>query len=137
MFYHYSGHVSHIIRNRRSALLSVCLARMVFMQRQRMKTCRCGLALSNLKYENFTSPSGRLRQRLHQKAYHTCSTITFPHSTNQIIDLWRCRDRCCRHFLNCLFTTTTTCTSNFARVCFVRSFLAHRNWRLIEFIDSN
>ena len=28
---------------------------------------------------------------LHQKACRTCSTITFLHSTNQIIDLWRCR----------------------------------------------
>ena len=26
-----------------------------------------------------------------QKACHTCCMITFPHSTNQIIDLWRCR----------------------------------------------
>ena len=35
------------------------------------------------------------RQKLHQRACRTCSTILFPHSTNQIIDLWRCR-RCCR-----------------------------------------
>ena len=26
-----------------------------------------------------------------QKACRTCSTIIFPHSTNQIIELWRCR----------------------------------------------
>ena len=30
-----------------------------------------------------------------QAACRTSSTILFPHSTNQIIDLWRCR-RCCR-----------------------------------------
>ena len=30
-----------------------------------------------------------------QGACRTSSTILFPHSTNQIIDLWRCR-RCCR-----------------------------------------
>ena len=35
---------------------------------------------------------------LHQKACRTCSTIIFPHSTNQIIDLWRCR----RQILNSL-----------------------------------
>jgi len=27
---------------------------------------------------------------LHQKACHTCCTTVFPHSTNHIIDLWRC-----------------------------------------------
>ena len=43
-----------------------------------------------------------LRQKLHQKSCRTCSTIVFPHSTNQIINLWRCRGRCCRHFLNSL-----------------------------------
>ena len=45
----------------------------------------------NLKYENFTSSFGRLVKTLHQKACRTCSTIIFLHSTNQIIDLWRCR----------------------------------------------
>ena len=38
-------------------------------------------------------------KRLRQKA---CSTIIFPHLTNQIIDLWRCRCCWCRHFLNSL-----------------------------------
>ena len=51
------------------------------------------------KNENFTSSFGRLRQKLHQKACCTCSTIIFSHSGNQIIHLWRCRSRCCRHFL--------------------------------------
>ena len=39
---------------------------------------------------------------LHQKACRTCSTIIFPHSINQIIDLWRCRRFYGRHFLNSL-----------------------------------
>ena len=39
-------------------------------------------------------------QTLHQKACRTCSTIIFLHSTNQIIDLWRCR--CRRQILNSL-----------------------------------
>ena len=39
---------------------------------------------------------------LHQKACRTCSTIIFLHSTNQIIDFWRCRCRCCRQILNSL-----------------------------------
>ena len=54
----------------------------------------------NFQYENFTSSLGRLCQKLHQKACRTCSTIIFPHSTNQIIHSWSCRCRCCRHFLN-------------------------------------
>ena len=29
---------------------------------------------------------------MHQKACRTCSTIIFPRSTNQVIDLWRCLD---------------------------------------------
>ena len=38
-------YVGNVVQNRRSAL-SFCLARMVFMQRQRMKVYWCGLALS-------------------------------------------------------------------------------------------
>ena len=41
-------------------------------------------------------------KNLQQKACRTCSTIIFPHSANQIIDLWCCRRRCRRHFLNSL-----------------------------------
>ena len=39
---------------------------------------------------------------LHQKACCTCSTIVFPHSTNQIIDLWRFFWRCRREIFNSL-----------------------------------
>ena len=40
-------------------------------------------------------------KKLHQKACRTCSTIIFPHSTNQTIDLCCC---CCPcHFLIYLF----------------------------------
>ena len=41
-------------------------------------------------------------KKLHQKACRTCSTIIFARSTNQIIDLGRCR--CRGHFLNSLVT---------------------------------
>ena len=37
---------------------------------------------------------------MHQKACRTRSTIIFLHSTNQIIDLWRCRRRCRHQILN-------------------------------------
>ena len=39
---------------------------------------------------------------MYQKACRTCSTTIFLHSTNQIIDLWRCRWRCSRQILNSL-----------------------------------
>ena len=51
----------------------------------------------NFKYENFTPSFGRLRQKF---------APIFPHSTNQTIDLWRCRGRCRRHFLNFLLKDT-------------------------------
>ena len=41
-------------------------------------------------------------QKLHQKACRTCSTITFPHLANQIIDLWRRHRRWRRHLVNSL-----------------------------------
>ena len=59
----------------------------------------------NLKYENFTSSFGRLRQNIAPKACRTCSTIIFLYSTNQIIDLWRCRWRCRRQILNSLLAS--------------------------------
>ena len=42
----------------------------------------------NLKYENFTSLLGRLRQN---NAPKSVLHVIFLRSTNQIIDLWRCR----------------------------------------------
>ena len=53
--------------------------------------------------ERFTAagwrcPHRHLEDCQNQKACRTCSTIILPHSTNQIIDLWRCR----RHFFNYL-----------------------------------
>ena len=63
----------------------------------------------NVKYENFTLSFGRLRQNIApRKACSTCSTIIFLHSTNQIIDLWRCRWHCRRQILTYLMTMTTT-----------------------------
>ena len=48
---------------------------------------------------------------MHQKASRTCSTIIFPHSTNQIIVFWRCRCPCCHPCLSSLGTTGTATTS--------------------------
>ena len=43
-------------------------------------------------------------KKLNQKACRTCSTIIFSHSTNQIVDLWRCRRYCRCHFLTSLLS---------------------------------
>jgi len=45
----------------------------------------------NLKYENFTSSFDRLRQNIAPKSVLPVQHDYFLHSTNQIIDLWRCR----------------------------------------------
>ena len=89
---------------RRRQILFACLARMIFMQRQRMKNL-----LLWARDVDRTSKIKISRRRLieyvenfHQKACRTCSTIIFPRSTNQSIDLWLCRRRCRRHFLNSL-----------------------------------
>ena len=72
-------------------------ARMVFMKRRRIKDLlqRACVVARTL---NMKTSRGRLAhyvKTLHQKACRTCSTICFPHSTNQFIDLWR-RHCCCR-----------------------------------------
>ena len=45
----------------------------------------------NLKCENFTSSFGRLRQNIAPKSVPHVQHDCFLYSTNQIIDLWRCR----------------------------------------------
>ena len=47
-------------------------------------------------------------------AWRTCSTIIFPHSTNQIVHFWRRRCCCRRAFLSSLLCFhARTCVSNF------------------------
>ena len=68
-----------------------------------LKIFRCELALSSEpQIWKFHLVLRQIKSKLHQKACCTWSTIIFPHSTNQIIDLWRCRGRCHQHFLNFL-----------------------------------
>ena len=58
----------------------------------------------NLKYENLRRHLVDYVKELHQKAWRACSTNILPHSTNQIIDVWRCPGQCRRHFLNSLLS---------------------------------
>ena len=64
----------------------------------------------NLKYKNSRRHLVDYVKELHQKAWRTCSTIIFPHSTKQIVDLWRCPGRCRRHFLNSLLGSLRSTT---------------------------
>ena len=78
-------YLSHYTKRARCTF--VCLARMA-VKAENENFIAAGLRCrQNLKYENFTSSFGILRQTLHQKACHTCSTIIFPRSANQVIDL--------------------------------------------------
>ena len=68
-------------------------ARVVFMSRKRMKDLlpRACVVVRTSKMKTSPRRLADYVKRLHQKACRTCSTIIFLHSTNQIIDLWRCQ----------------------------------------------
>ena len=77
---------------------------MVFMWRQRVKDLLLRAPVV-VRTSNMKISRRRLAdyvKTLHQKAWRTCSTIIFLHSTNQIIDLWRCRWCCRSQILNSL-----------------------------------
>ena len=84
--------VGHVVQTRRSAFSFAWHEWFHVKAKNERFTVASSRCRQNLKYENFTSLSGRL----HQKACRTCTTIIFLHSTNQIIDLWRCCCRCRR-----------------------------------------
>ena len=91
---------------------SVCLVRMVFKftwgQRMKNLLLRACVVVRTSNMKISRRPLADYVKTMHKKACRTCSTIIFPHSANQIIDLWRCRGRCCRHFLNSLFAGGST-----------------------------
>ena len=86
-------HVDHVVQHTRIALSLAWYERFSCKLRQRVKDlllrARVVVRTSNMKISR-----RRLAdyvKTLHQKACRTCSTIIFHHSTNQIIDLKRCR----------------------------------------------
>ena len=83
-----------------------CLARMVFHVKAKNErfTAPDSRRRQNLKYENSRRHLVDYVKELDQKAWRACSAIIFPHSTNQIIDLWHCPGRCRRHFLTSLLS---------------------------------
>ena len=72
------------------------------MQRQRMKDLLLRVrVVVKLNVKNESSTSSVERQNIASKSVqHVQHDSIFPHSTNQIIDLWRCR--CPSNFLNFL-----------------------------------
>ena len=69
----------------------------------------CGLALPSKHVQSNMKISRRyLAKNCTKKRVARAARLFFPHSTNQIIDLWRCRCRCCRRFLNSLVKVTIT-----------------------------
>ena len=77
---------------------------MVFMWSKEWKIYCCGLFSWEPQKLKFHAVLWRTTSKnLHERACRTCSTILFPHSTNQINDLWRCRRCCRRRFVNSLF----------------------------------
>ena len=104
-------HVDYVVQNRRTAL-SLAWYEWFSCKGKEWKIYCCEFALSSEpQIWNFTS-SFHYVKTLHQKACRTCSTIIFLHSTNQIIDLWRCRWRCRRQILNSLLRYRRTLTWN-------------------------
>jgi len=75
---------------------------MVFTRRLRMKDLllRARRVLKTSKVKISRRRLADYVKKLHQKACQTHTTIIFLHSTNQIIDLWRCHCRWHRDFLN-------------------------------------
>ena len=97
-------HVDHVVQNRRTAL-SLAWYEWFSCKGKEWKIYCCEFALSSLRTSTMKISLRRLAdyvKTLHQKACRTCSTIIFLHSTNQIIDLWRCRWHCRRQILNSL-----------------------------------
>ena len=66
------------------------------IQRMRDLLLCVHFVVKTLRFGHFTLSFGKLRQELYWSACRTCSTIIFPHSTNQIIVFWRCRLRSLR-----------------------------------------
>ena len=100
-------HVDYVVQNTRTAL-SLPWYEWFSCKGKEWKIYCCELALSTMRTSNMKISHRLLAdyvKSLHQKACRTCSTIIFLHSTNQIIDLWRCRWRCLRQILKFLISS--------------------------------
>ena len=101
-------HVNYFVQNRRTALSLAWYEWFswkgkewkILLLRARVVVRTSNLKISRRRLAEYV-------KTLHQKACRTCSTIIFLHSTNQIIDLWRCRWRCRRQILNSLLPCVT------------------------------
>jgi len=74
---------------------------MVFMKRQRMKDLllRALIVVETSKNKIWRRHLADNVKKIAQKSVpHMQHNIIFPHSSNQIIDLWQCRGHCHGHF---------------------------------------
>ena len=96
--------------NKRGSELSLSWHEWFSCKKQRMKALlpRALVAVRTSKMKISRRRLASYVEKVHEKACCTRSTIIFLRSTNQIIDLWRCRCRCCRHFLNSLSFWSST-----------------------------
>ena len=88
-------HVGRVVQNRRGAL-SLAWHEWFSSKGREWFTVACSRCRQNLNMKISRRRLADYVKTLHQKACRTSSTITFLHSTNEIIDLWRCRWRCRR-----------------------------------------
>ena len=96
-------HVDHVVQNRQTAL-SPAWYEWFSCKGKEWKIYCCELVLSSEpQIWKFQVVVWQTTSK-YKKACRTCSTIIFLHSTNQIIDLWRCRWRCRHQILNSLLS---------------------------------
>ena len=83
-------HVRHVYKRRRS-VLSLDWHKWFSCKRERIEDLllRTRVVVRTSKMKNCCPYLADYVKIFHQKAYHTCSTIIFPHSTNHIIHLGR------------------------------------------------
>ena len=93
-------HVDQVLQNRWSALSRVWHEWFSCKGKEEKIYC-CDLPLSS-EPQIWKFPV--VVRQTTPKACRTCSTIIFLHSTDEIIDLWRCRWRCRRQILSSLMT---------------------------------
>ena len=97
-------HVGYVVQNRSSALSLAWPSGFHVKAKNERFTAASSHCLQNLKYENLTPSFARIRQNIAPKSVPHVQHDYFPslYSTNQIIDLWRCRWRGRRQVLSSL-----------------------------------
>ena len=94
-------------------------------ENEKLSLRACVMARTSNMKTSCRALADQLRHRLHKKTCRTCSTITFPHSTNQIMALW-----CCRGRVAVVISSTPQCVFNTASPVNANAIL---QWICVEF----